>query len=209
MKEKLKEQSEYEKDQEEVQTLSKDIEHLKTVNGEKVFEIEKISRINKNLTAQLDVLHNEKKEDPNCLDDELGPHFSRTFKCKECEKYFATHQLLRSHMKNDHGSNHQISTIKFKLHELELQILEQKLDITQKISKLKEAEQTCSCAGWCAINHQKHSWSKSSSKELSFKLQKLSNESVPDEMQTFVKKLLQMLAICKPTWKCMSRSFKV
>ena len=87
-------------------------------------------------------------------------------------------------MKNDHGSNNQISTIKFKLHELELQILEQKLDITQKISKLKEAEQTCSCAGWCAINHQKHSWSKSSSKELSFKLQKLSNESVPDEMQT-------------------------
>ena len=115
-------------------------------------------------------------------------------------------------MKNDHGSNNQISTIKFKLHELELQILEQKLDITQKISKLKEAEQTCSCAGWCAINHQKHSLSKSSSKELSFELQKLSDESVPDEMQTCniceetFTSVSQVLAICKPTWKC---SFKV
>jgi chromosome segregation ATPase len=155
LREKLKEQSEYEKDQEEVQKLSKDIEHLKTVSGEKVLEIEKISRINENLTAQLDVLHNEKKKDPNCLDDELGPHFSRTFKCKEYEKYIASLQLLRSRMKNDHGSNHLISTIKLKLHELELQIFEQKLDTTQKISKLKEAEQTCRCAGWCALNHKK------------------------------------------------------
>ena len=117
-KEKLKEQSEYEKDQEEVQTLSKDIEHLKTVNGEKVFEIEKISRINENLTAQLDVLHNEKKEDPNCLDDELGPIVSRKFTCKECEQKFASLHLLRSHVKIVHGSNDQLCSTKIRLHNL-------------------------------------------------------------------------------------------
>ena len=76
LKEKLKEQSAYPKDQEEVQKLSKDIEHLKTVNGEKVFEIEKISRINENLKAQLDVLHNEKNKDSNCLDHISAEHLN-------------------------------------------------------------------------------------------------------------------------------------
>ena len=82
-------------------------------------------------------------------------------------------------MKNDHGSNHQIFTIELKLHELELQILEQKLDFTQTISKLKEAEQTCRCSGWCAINHQKHSWKKSSSKELYSKFEKTRQKVFP------------------------------
>ena len=61
-----------------------------------------------------------------------------------------------------------------------MQILAQKLDVTLKISQLKEAEETCNCSGWCAINH-KHSWKKSSSKELNLKCQTLMKESIHEE----------------------------
>ena len=48
------------------------------------------------------------------------------------------------------------------MHGIEIQILEQKLDINNKMPKLKEteflAQQTCKCGGWCAISHSKHSW---------------------------------------------------
>ena len=64
-----------------------------------------------------------------------------------------------------------------------MQILAQKLDVTLKISQLKEAEETCNCSGWCAINH-KHSWKKSSSKELNLKCQTLMKESIHEENYT-------------------------
>ena len=65
--------------------------------------------------------------------------------------------MLRNHMKRDHGEN-DAATLHLRLHELEKQILEQKLDLAIKISKLKETEETCICTGWCAINHRKNSW---------------------------------------------------
>ena len=55
-------------------------------------------------------------------------------------------------------------TVKMRLmlHGIDRQILEQKLDITNKMSQLKETEfleqQTCKCRGWCAISHSKQSW---------------------------------------------------
>jgi predicted RNase H-like nuclease (RuvC/YqgF family) len=173
LKENLTQKSNPVDEQEEIQNLVKDIEHLRVINEEKEHEIKNISRRNEKLKVQLDDLNNAKKEEPKCLDDELGLNFSRKFACKECENKFASLHLLRSHVKIDHGSNDQISIMKIRLHKLEMQILEQKLDVTIKVSQLKEAEETCNCAGWCAINHHKHSWKKSSSKELHIKFQKL------------------------------------
>ena len=65
-------------------------------------------------------------------------------------------------MRNEHEDSDNISPMKLRLYEMEKQILKQKLDITNKISELKETEfgeqQTCRCRGWCAISHKKHSW---------------------------------------------------
>ena len=59
--------------------------------------------------------------------------------------------------------------------------MEQKLDIAIKISKLKETEETCSCTGWCAINHQKHSWKRYCSKEIHSKVRKLAINLLADK----------------------------
>jgi hypothetical protein len=80
----LRQKSESHDELEKLKELIEDIQHLKVVNDEKELEIENISNQNENLKAQLDVLHNAKKEEPNCLDDELGPNFIRKFACKEC-----------------------------------------------------------------------------------------------------------------------------
>ena len=66
---------------------------------------------------------------------------------------------------------------------MEKQILEQQLDLTKKISQLKENEsiERQTCKWWCGISHQKHSWKKSPSKELYAKFQKLTKVSIPDE----------------------------
>ena len=176
LKNELKQKSEYLDVEEEVKNLIEEINHLKLVNEEKEVEIENISREKVNLEAQVE---SEKKTESMCLQDELGLGCSRKFICKECENTFSSVHLLRSHVERVH-----MSTMKHRLNQLEILILEQKLDFTQTISKLKEAEQTCSCSGWCAINHQKHSWKKSSSKELYSKFEKLAKKSFPDEMKT-------------------------
>jgi chromosome segregation ATPase len=157
----LRQKNESQDDLEKVKELMEDIEHLKDVNDGKELEIEKISNQNENLKAQLDVLH-FKKEEPICLDDELGPNFSRKFECKECDNKFASKEILRSHMRSNHGEKGENVKMSLMLHGIKIQILEQKLDITSKLSKLKEKEfleqQACKCRGWCAITHSKHSW---------------------------------------------------
>ena len=69
---------------------------------------------------------------------------------------------LKIHKEKKHGFQVQIITLQQRLMEIGKQISDQKLQITQKISKLKETEfiekQTCRCIGWCGINHQKHNW---------------------------------------------------
>jgi hypothetical protein len=67
--------------------------------------------------------------------------------------------------------------MKMRLHQLEIRILEQKLDFSVNIYKLKEAEQTCQRIGWCAINHLKHSCKKSSSKDICSQFQKITDGS--------------------------------
>ena len=52
-------------EQEEIQNLVKDIEHLRVINEEKEHEIENISRRNEKFKVQLDGLNNQKKKNPN------------------------------------------------------------------------------------------------------------------------------------------------
>ena len=67
--------------------------------------------------------------------------------------------------------------MKTKLSQLEKQNSEQKISLVSKILNLKEKEfdekQTCRCRGWCAINHQKHSWKISRSKTIFTKLKSM------------------------------------
>ena len=148
----------------------------------KEIKIENIRKENENLSVELDDLKHVNKEELKCLGVELGTNYSKEFPCKECEMEFTSLFLLRRHLKNDHGSYDRISEMRLKMHELQGHILAQKLDVSEKIYRLKEAEHTCHCAGWCAINHLKHSWNKSASKVSKF--QNIINESSPKEIHT-------------------------
>ena len=191
LKDKVKEKNEFKNEEKEFMKLVDDIEHLKGVNEEKEIQLENISKENELLKVKLDRLeaiesenvvlkgHLDKNADVD-KNNELDSHFSRNFKCKECDEHFGNRRDFEHHKRNVHTMH----GMKMRLHELEIRILEQKFDVSVKISKLKEAEHTCHCAGWCAINHLKHSWKKSSSKNLCSKFQKIADECPPKEMYT-------------------------
>ena len=126
----------------------------------------------------MNVLESKGKE--RSLDEELGYSMGRNFKCKECDTKIASNETLRMHKRSVHGEKCEVIQIRFLLQGLENQILEQKLDLTNKISMMKETEsngrQTCKCIGWCAISHTKHSWKKSVSEEFHHKFKNLTRE---------------------------------
>ena len=179
LEDELEQKSNLVHEQEDVKELLDDIENLKHMNEGKELEIENMERENEKLQTKLQLLESKETEETKCLDEELGSSMSRNFKCKECDEHFGIRSDLKHHKRNVHAMH----GMKMRLHELEIQILEQKLDVSVKIAKLKEAEQTCRCAGWCAINHLKHSCKKSSSKDLGSKFQKIADES-PKELHT-------------------------
>ena len=178
LKDELKQTSKLVEEQEDVKNLLEDIKHLENMNEEKELEIENIEKENKDLQIKLNVLESKEKE--RSLDEELGYSMGRNFKCKECDTKFASNETLRMHKRSVHGEKCEVTQIRFLLQGLENQILEQKLDLTNKISMMKETESngrlTCKCIGWCAISHTKHSWKKSLSEEFHHKFQNLIRE---------------------------------
>ena len=88
---------------------------------------------------------------------------------------------MKHHRRCFHGVESKKTVLNLRFYEIAKQISDQKLDLSLKISKLKEREETCKCVGWCGINHLKHSFKKSSSKELNCKFQKLINGSNLEE----------------------------
>ena len=163
LQDEMKQKREYLDLQEEIKNLIEEIKHLKFTNGKKEDEIENISKENKNLKAQVETIKESKrKEESVSLEDELGPYLKKNFKCKECDEMFGNLSYLKHHKKTHHGVDNQILLMQLRLLEISKQISDQKLDITHKISNLREKEfsesQTCKCQGWCAINHTKHSW---------------------------------------------------
>ena len=158
---------------EEIKTLMTEIEKLEDENKQKVNQLKKVHEENAMMQEKLKFLEENKKEliddieqmksqnlDSVSLSEELNS--AKTFKCGRCDENFGKCRDLKSHMRNEHENRDNISPMKLKLHQIEKQILKQKLNITNKIANLKEREfleqQTCRCRGWCGISHKKHSW---------------------------------------------------
>ena len=157
----------------ELLQLSSEVRTLKDVNAKKEMELQNISKEHQEMKAKLEEIESESlRFKEKSLKDELSEQFGTIVKCKECDEKFGSPASLKIHMKSVHGEK-----VRMRLHKLEKQILEQRLDLTIKISQLKEKEsserQTCRCIGWCAISHQKLSWKKSPIKECCTKFQKL------------------------------------
>ena len=189
LKDKGKERNEFKNQEEDLSKLVDEVKQLKDLNEEKEIQLENISKENELLIVKLDRLEAIQSENVFLKDKldkndeiekkgELESHFGKVFKCKECDKTFGRRGDLKTHKRNVHGEqNSQLLTM---LYKIETKLLEQKLDLTTKISKMKENEsnkrQTCKCIGWCAINHIKHSWNKSFSKEFHYKFENLKSE---------------------------------
>jgi hypothetical protein len=153
---------------EEIVHLMLEIEHLQNDISEKEKLINDVDNENAFLSEELKkardtpikVLDDLQIEETVSLGEELGNDYvAKSFECKFCSKMFETRNKLKLHKRK---MNSKALAMKLRLYELGQQISDQKLDISLKISSLKEKEfiekQTCQCRGWCAINHQKHGW---------------------------------------------------
>jgi hypothetical protein len=144
--------------------------HLKEVHDENAMMHSKLKFLEENkieLIANLEKLKLQNAHSIS-LSEELNP--AKVFTCEKCDQTFGKCRDLRSRIRNKHKEREVTTTMKLRLHKLEKQILQQKLDITNKMVDLKETEsleeQTCRCRGWCAITHQKHSWKPIRSKRI-------------------------------------------
>ena len=169
---------------EERDKLLLEMKHLEQENEEKLKMLETIK--SENLVLKDKLSKNDEAESEEI--DELESHFARIFKCKECCKNFGSRGDLKTHKRNVHGEENAIHAMQLRMHEIEKRLSDQKLNMTLQIYKLKELEfnekETCKCIGWCGINHQKHSWKKSISKELYSQFQKLTKVSIGEERQS-------------------------
>ena len=173
LKEKQNERNEDQRNEEEIVQLVKEIENLKDINEEKEIKLENVSNECESVKAKLAKLEKrifEEKEHVT-LDEEIRS----ISKCEECDAVFASLGDMKKHLRSIDGVKRKRSALQVKLYEIEKKIADQKLDLSLKISNLKEKEETCKCVGWCAINHIKHSYKKSSSRELDHKFQNLIN----------------------------------
>ena len=167
LKDKLKETDEFQNQQEEVKKLFDDIEHLKEINELKEVQLKEFVKENELLKLKLTSIEMEKRR----LSQEHEPRAGENLKCGECDIMFENPVSLKCHMESVHkGRDTKLMKTKLRLHEIERNILEQKLKLTKKIYKLKEYEsnrrETCSCQGWCGINHTKHNWKTSRSETI-------------------------------------------
>ena len=80
----------------------------------------------------------------------------RMQKCEDCDKSFGNLGDMRQHRRCIHGVESKKGVLKLRLYDIGKKISDQKLDLSLKMSELKEEEETCKCVGWCAINHIKH-----------------------------------------------------
>ena len=157
LKDELKEKNEFQYQHEELIKLLDDIKHLKDTNDEKEVQLEEVSKENETLKDKLNSIQLD--QESLSFKDELGFQLEEIYKCEECDKEFESQANLKVHTKSFHQAK---TNALLRLNKIRRQVLEQKLDVTNKISSLREKEfleqQTCKCTGWCAISHTKHSW---------------------------------------------------
>ena len=102
LKDKLYEKDELKNQQEELQKLFDDNEHLKDVNKEKEIELESVSRENEKLKARLESIEIEEdvlQDKPMSLGEELGSLLSRYFTCGNVAKILKIVKLIKLRMK--------------------------------------------------------------------------------------------------------------
>ena len=142
LKDKMKEESKFINQNEEIVKLDEEIQYLKDVNEEKEIQLKNISEENDLLIVKLasleaiesgniilkDKLDKNEDVEKNC---ELESHFGRNFACKECCKTFGSRVDLKTHKRIVHAMH----IMKMRLHELDIRILEQKLDVSVKRSR--------------------------------------------------------------------------
>ena len=151
--------------------LIEEIKNLKDINEEKEIKLESVSKECEAVKEQLSIIETRKFEESETLT--LDQEMIRMYQCEECDTIFRNNGDMKHHRRCFHGVESKKNLLNLRLYKLGKQISDQKLDLSLKISDLKEREETCKCVGWCGINHLKHSFKKSSSKELNHKFQKL------------------------------------
>ena len=184
LKDKLNEKEEIisdgEREKEELDNLLKEIKQLEGANKEKERMLDNIVIENEKLKVTLEKLESTKEN--LSLGDELNLHVSKTFICEECGKSFDMRSEMNLHIENVHEKVNDKKLWTAKLTEMEIKICGQKVEISSGIFRLKEKElnlnKICRCRGFCRINHQKHSWSKSRSTNLFGKMLNLNANQV-------------------------------
>ena len=148
-------------------SILKEVEKLRNENEVKESLLKSLDEECKDLKEKLGELEKERKEFES---NETTVKMLRKFKCDECHYEFESLRDLKIHQKNKYEVLHW----KRKLSNWEMNLNDQKMNLVTEILKIKEKEfaekQTCSCRGWCGINHQKHSWRKSQSDSILLKL---------------------------------------
>ena len=130
LKDELREKSEFQYQQEDLQKLIDDIEHLKNINEEKEAQIADVAKENEQLKVKL--VNIEIEEEGLSLQHES---LMRKYMCGECDKDFENGLSLKFHMKSVHEDRDtKLMKLKMKLFEIGGKISEQKLELTKKFA---------------------------------------------------------------------------
>ena len=159
----------------EVESLEKEIQHLRVINDEKKNILLKVTEENETVTERLKQIEieNEKlkisqENDKVCsisLFEELEMcMISRNdLKCEFCNQTFTNENTLEEHVKSSHKKNFKEK----QLNELKTRVLKQRNAVILRISKIKveEIKEASSCKKTCTVGckiwHTKHNWNKS------------------------------------------------
>ena len=178
----------------EIDILEKEVVKIQMSNAEKETILEKLEGEKKDLLDKILTLETEnesiktenqiksdiKNPTTKSLEEELnacGVNILSTFKCKFCDNKFLSKDTLQKHVTEVHKTENLRKEVAI----LERQIVNQRINLKNKILYLREKElgQTvqCKCRSFCRIFHFKHSWIKSYSRKFEAKLDVLNNST--------------------------------
>ena len=174
---------------EEIQTLKQEIKQLENINNEKEEKLEGINAEKLKLLEKLklielgkvDAKKNGTVKQLDFLEREQGKEKSTTsFTCETCMLRSTANTILEKHKRTHHEHLNEKKLLKANQKVLEMQICQQKLELTSKLFALKQKEvinnQMCKCRGNCLIKHSKFNWNKSPCEDIHAKLKECSTQ---------------------------------